>query len=280
MPCLALLLATRVVAAEPAPPPTTGMTSSVTSTASASVTPAGAPSSAASDDVVASLGATLSSLRAEVDAAAGAVAQARRAADDDIAALHRRQRELEARLAQSELTVRELQAREAALAAAGEQADTAARQARAPVDAALAGLQVLVERVPFRTHSRRERIEAARLASVDRAPAEAAALVWPIVVDEAALLNDVARARQPIDVGGTQIIAEVAHVGPLVFWKAKDGRVGTTAPGDGASRFVEVTDAEGRQRLQLFFETLRRGAPSGVLLVPNPLAGNGNGGQR
>jgi hypothetical protein len=278
---IALLVAVGLVAAEPSssslssPAP---VASPASTTASATAVPT--PSTDGSGDVVAALGASLATLRSEVDAAAADVARARRSAEDDVAALQRRSRELEARLNASELAARELQAREAALALASSETAAASAVARAPVVEALDALLAHVETVPYRVHARRERIEAARHALGDRTPADAAALVWPIVADEVALLDETARARQPIEVDGTRLVAEVAHVGALVFWKAKDGRVGVSVPGKAGSRFVEVTDAEGRQRLLLLFETLRRGATSGVLLVPNPLALESDGARR
>ncbi|MBM4281977.1 MAG: DUF3450 family protein [Deltaproteobacteria bacterium] len=262
MLALALLLAAQAHTGTPTAP-----------SASASTTPGPIAAAAdAADATIAALGATLASLRAEVDAAAADVAQSRRAADDDLAALDRRRRELEARLAQSELTARELQARDAALTTATQDAQAAADAARAPVLAVLQSLRVHVDRVPFRVHGRRERIDAVAAAAATLGPDDAAALVWPIIVDEARLLAEVGRVRQPIDVGGAPLIAEVAHVGPLVFWKSKDDRTGVAVSGDRGAQFVSVDDVEARQRLLLFFDALRRGAARGAFVVPHPLA--------
>lgn|GEM_PF-1473165 len=232
------------------------------------------PAAQGTDDVVATLGARLSTLRTAVDAAADDVARARQAETDDTAALERRRRDLQDRLAQSALTLRELQARadgEGSVAAARNATDD---DARAPVLQALTALRAHIDRVPFRAHSRRTRIDAALRAASTATPAAAAALAWPIILDEARLLMERGRARQPIDVGDEHLIAEVAHIGPLHFWKAKDGRVGLATLSDGPARFVEVKDMEGRQRLVLLFDALRRDALTGTFVVPNPLTTN------
>jgi hypothetical protein len=229
------------------------------------------PSSKPADDVVATLGARLATLRAAVDAAADDVARARQAETDDTAALERRRRDLQERLAGSALTLRELKARaesEGAVAAARSATDD---DARAPVLQALTALGAHIDRVPFRSHSRRTRVDAAIRAASTATPTAAAALAWPIILDEARLLQERGRARQPIDVGGERLIAEVAHIGPLHFWKAKDGRVGMATLSDGPARFVEVTEMEGRQRLVLLFDALRRDALTGTFMVPNPI---------
>jgi hypothetical protein len=224
---------------------------------------------------MAHLAASLSTLRAEVEALADVVAERRRSAHDDVAALERRRRDLEARIAQSTLVQAELRARAEALQTAAAARDDADDVRRAPVLHAFDALLAHVDRVPFRPVSRRERIVQARRLAEAASPEQGAALAWPIVLDEARLLSTSGRARQPITLGSstasTPLLVEVAHVGALVFWKAKDGRTGFAAlPVTGAASFVEVTEPEGRQRLLLLFEALRRESPEGTFLVPNP----------
>jgi hypothetical protein len=242
------------------------------SVTSASATGLSAPARMAAagdaDERIATLGAALAALRSDVDAAAHELEQARRAADDEHAALQRRRRDLEARIAESELVARELEAKAAAQATATKSAQGAAQALREPVLRALRALRAHIETVPFRIHGRRERIEAVLRAAEVQAAETTLALAWPLIVEEAELLATTGRARQPIDVEGKPVVAEVAHVGPLVFWKAKDGRVGIATPSEPSARFIAVDEAEGRQRLLLFFDALRRGAARGVFLLP------------
>jgi hypothetical protein len=254
-----LAAASTVDAAPSAPPPGAGSAAAVTD-----------------DDVVANLAGGLAALRSEVEGLAAAVAARRRTRDDELAALGRRRRDLESRAQQSALLQAELQARAAALRATSAAQAADDERARAPVWAAFDAVLAHVDRVPFRPGARRERLLAGRRAAAALTPQDAAASLWPLILEEARLLDSVGRARQPItlDASGTQtqVVAEVAHVGPLVFWRAKDGRVGHAALGpSGPTRFVVVDDAEGRQRLLLLFEALRRDPAGATFLVPNPL---------
>lgn len=219
------------------------------------------------------LGERVASVRTDVDALAAEVARERAGLHDEVAALERRRRELEERIALATLTARELEASATAARAIVDDTTAAQTASRAPVGDAIRRLRVVQARVPFRLHARRARLAAVEAAlSTSPAPSSAAAL-WPIIVDEARLLQGRGRIKQAITVDATPVMAELAHVGPLVWWRAGDGRVGVASlrtTGD-TPRFVVVDDAESRQRLGLFFEALRRGTPTGSWLVPSPL---------
>ena len=219
------------------------------------------------------LAGRLATLRTDVDNVAADVARERAALHDEVAALERRRRELEERIALSALTTRELEARAEALRTATSSSSAALATAQAPVRDAIRRLRQLQARVPFRLHGRRERLAAVERELDGLGASPAAALLWPVIVEEARLLQGRGRVRQGITVDGTPVMAELAHVGPLVWWRAPDGRGGVASlqvEGD-EPRFEVVDDAESRQRLTLFFETLRRQAPGGTWLVPSPV---------
>lgn len=219
------------------------------------------------------LATRLATLRADVDTLAADVARERTALHEEVGALERRRRELEERIALATLTTRELEAQAEATRVVAATTSAALEQSQAPVRGAVARLRQLQARVPFRLHGRRERLAAAERALPGASPSVAAALLWPIIVDEARLLEERGRVRQAISVDGTPVMAELAHVGPLVWWRATDGRGGVASllvQGD-EPRFEVVDDAESRQRLTLFFEALRRPTPTGTWLVPSPL---------
>lgn len=235
-----------------------------------------APATATSDPVTV-LGAELAGLRAAVDTAADQLAQQRQAGRDEQALLERRVQELEGRLAQLALVERELAERDRALTLAHAGRTSEHTAALAPVRDVVAALHAHIDRVPFRAYSRHERLAAVERSLQATSTSTAVDQLWPIVLDEARLLYAVERARQPVELDGARLVVEVAHVGPLVFWKAKDGRVGfatlSAALHEGAPRFVVVDDVEGRQRLMLFFDALRRDATAGTFLLPNPVVG-------
>lgn len=201
--------------------------------------------------------------RAAIETLADDVARERAASREEIAALERRRRELEARLASLRLESRELDVRRQTLEAAHVAREEEVGGARAPVVAAAARLKAHIDAVPFRLTSRGERCEVVARQIVKSTPEAGAAALWPIIVAEARLLSSISRARQPITVDDKPVMAEVAQVGPLVFWKDGD-RTGFTRDG----RFIVADDAETRQRLLLFFAALRRPSATGVFLLP------------
>jgi hypothetical protein len=232
-----------------------------------------AAASATPVDVITGLAGRLATLRADVDTLAADVARERAALHDEVSALERRRRELEERIALATLTTRELEARAAAVQAVTAEASSSLTAAQSPVRDAIGQLRRLQARVPFRLHGRRERLAAVERDIVGLDAAQAAALVWPLLVDEARLLEERGRVRQGITVLGRPVMAEGAHVGPFVWWRPTDGQSGVASllvEGD-EPRFDVVDDAESRQRLTLFFESLRRPSPGGTWLVPSPL---------
>lgn len=228
---------------------------------------------AAPVDIVIGLAGRLATLRADVDTLAADVARERAALHDEVSSLERRRRELEERIALATLTTRELEARAEVLQDVTTEASASLAAAQSPVREAIGRLRQLQARVPFRLHGRRQRLAAVEREIAGLGAAPAAALVWPLLVDEARLLDERGRVRQGITVEGRPVMAELVHVGPFVWWRATDGRSGVASllvEGDDP-RFDVVDDAESRQRLTLFFESLRRPSPAGTWLVPSPL---------
>jgi hypothetical protein len=216
-------------------------------------------------DALVQLGSTLSTLRNDVDSAAADVDSARRAAAADVDALRQRKRALADRLAQSRLVAKELLARSVPIA------DGAPAAHVAVVREVLTALRLHIDRTPFRAHARRSRVDAIELQLDTATAAEVAAALWPLLTDEATLLRERGRARQSIELSGQPALVEVAHVGPLVFFKTKEGDVGVARlPAQGPAVFTTVSDVESRQRLQLWFEAMRKDDVSGLHWLPNP----------
>ncbi len=236
--------------------------------------PAASPSPSTVEETAASrLSARVAELRADVDEVAADVAAERSALHDEVAALERRRRELEERVAQLALSTAALNAQagatERAVAALNEQQGAA----QAPVRDTIARLRRLQARMPFRLHARRARVARVEGMLAASSAVQAASALWPVIIDEATLLKGQGRVRQAIDVDGTPVMAELMHIGPLVWWRAADGRVGVAELGvtDDTPRFTPIDDADARQRIQLFFEARKRGPLSGIWLLPSPM---------
>jgi hypothetical protein len=204
--------------------------------------------------------------RAAVESLADDVARARAGARDELGALQRRRTEIEGRLADARLLQRELLAR-VEVAGRAAAADVVKREAaRAPLRAALTALRQRVAAVPFRTVGRLQGIDVVERGLSGVSVASSTAALWPLLLREARLLEETAGGRQPIVVAGKTVMAEVAHVGPLVWFRSQEGVVGVAEAGG----WRAVDDVEGRQRIAFFLDALRRDAATGLFLLPAP----------
>ncbi|MDP2345095.1 MAG: DUF3450 family protein [Deltaproteobacteria bacterium] len=215
-------------------------------------------------DTLQRLAAGVAAERAAVETLADDVARTRAQARDELGALQRRRTELEGRLAEVRLLQRELQAR-ADVASRVAAADVVkGASARAPLRAAIADLRQRIAVVPFRAGTRLQGVESVERGLSAATVAASTAQLWALLLREARLLDETAGGRQPIVVDGRTVMAEVAHVGPLVWFRTQDGVVGVAEAGG----WRVVGDVEGQQRIAFFLDALRRDAAAGLFLLP------------
>jgi hypothetical protein len=237
------------------------LTFAAASAAAASATPSPA------EQRLAGLAAQVAQARAEVETLADELGRERAASRERIFGLERRRADLEQKLAELRLVRRQLEAQQAQRSADVDAVAASAAAARAPVRAALTALAAHVEAVPFRGPSRSARIAALRDGLEARPALASAVALWPIVAEEAALLMATGRVKQGITLPDqSRAVAEVAHLGPFVFFRLDDGRVGHV---DGGA-FVVVDAPDVRAQIGLVFERLKRERLDGVFLVPLP----------
>jgi hypothetical protein len=225
-------------------------------------------STATSTSTVVKLSQQVATLRTEVDALADDVGQQRRALNDELAALSRRSAELQARLEQATTATRAYEERRRVVETDVASGVDEATATLVPVREALARLAQHQQHVPFRLHAR----TAARLVVERSLPGlgaeAAAAAVWPLLLDEARLLTEQGRVKQAIVVDGTPLVAEVAHVGPLIVWRSGDRAGGVRTEADGSVVFVDASDAATRQQIAAFLEAFKRDRLAGTWLLP------------
>jgi hypothetical protein len=221
-----------------------------------------------STQTVVKLSQQVATLRTEVDALADDVGQQRRALNDELAALSRRSTELQARLEQAQTSTRAYEERRRVVEVDVATGVDEATATLVPVREALSKLAQHQQQVPFRLHAR----TAARLVVERSLPGlgaeAAAAAVWPLLLDEARLLTEQGRVKQAIVVDGTPLVAEVAHVGPLIVWRSGDRAGGMRTTADGAVVFVDASDAATRQQIAAFLEAFKRDRLAGTWVLP------------
>lgn len=221
------------------------------------------------DEEIASLGASLAQLRAEVDGLSADVTTARAQAREEQLALARRRAALEGDLESARMLAAELRTRLDALERSSADKTTAAAALVAPIADALRRVRAVIEGgAPFQTKARLLRVDAvdAMLTSAPPDPVAALAALAPVLAEEAKLARTTQRARQPITVEGEQVVADVIRIGTVaVLFRTPKGAVGYAAAG-GAWR--TLTNEADRERVQEMFALYRKDAPNRVLLVP------------
>lgn len=241
-------------------------------------------SAAARGDVALTLGRSIAALRAEVDALAADVEAARVERQDEQLALARRKTALVAQLDEARFTTVELGRKVEELTKASAAQTTAREAAAAPLRSALARLRAHIDSgVPVRLRERLARLQEAELALEDGGPVDALQRMRILVEAERALETSHERLRQPIEVGGKPVVADVVRLGLVhAFYRLKDGAVGEAVPsseeaapqaGDTPARRARwrpITDADTRARVLALFDALRGTGPTEVVLVPLP----------
>ena len=183
--------------------------------------------------------ASLAALAADVDAAAVALADARTAARDELAALRSERAELARQVRAETARGKALDQMRREAEARGQAEDEAARRWHAPTLAAIAAARAHVEAtLPFARGDRLavlQRLDADLGAAV---PDYARALerLLRFIEEEEAMGREIALTQQALTVEGHEQIVDVVRLGmALMYVRTADGRVGWVRPeADGA----------------------------------------------
>lgn len=163
----------------------------------------------------------LAALRQEVDALSEGLRETRRGVQDTLTSLRAERAELERQLRLEHVRLETLAALETERGARAEGLEDRQRAWRAPLLAAVEATRAHVERaVPF---AREARLEALRKLRVDIERegsdlAGALARLWRFIEDESALSREIGRARQPIELDGRPVLADVIHFGMATLY--------------------------------------------------------------
>lgn len=134
--------------------------------------------------------------------------------------------------------------------------------------------EAVAKGLPFKTQERladldrlRSQVEAGEIK-----PDEGLTRLWSAVEDELRLARENGLHRNPIELDGKSVLAEVARLGMvLLYFQTSDDRVGMVIPAaDGKWTFTLVTDKEGRKQILYLFECLKKRIRHGYFELPNP----------
>ncbi len=225
---------------------------------------------------------SLETLARELVAMRGEVEQLQSRLDELQQAQRARRLALAGQRAELEGKLRQARLQEKQLRRSLEEQREAIRRAQSEDQALAPLLHRLIERqrqrvqsgLPFKTQE--------RLALLDEiqtelehgviSAAQAATRLWAFIEDEARLARESGLYRQPVDIGGEIVLAEVARLGLIaLFYRSPEGRVGYLQRDENAWRARPITDPEAGRQVDELFEALARQVHSGFFLLPNAL---------
>lgn len=222
------------------------------------------------DTEIATLGAALAVLRADVEGLAADVDTARAEAKEEQLALARRRAALDNDVETARLTRVELVATASALEASTLEQRTAADDIARPLRTSLAAIRGTIERsAPFQQRARLARIDDVGRVLDAEGPVRALEALGPVIAEEAKLARTTQRAKQSITVDGETMMADVIRLGTVaVLFRTPTGSVGSARRLNGAVTWQVLASDEDRALVRELFDLHRAQAPARVVRIP------------
>lgn len=235
------------------------------------------PSAGPSTDISAKrLAEELVTLRSEVEALSEELETRRAEQREELSSLAQRKAEVESEARREELRIRRVDAALEEQRAAVAKAVDGERELTPAVLAAGDELRAHVRRgIPFQTEERLAAIDevTSALAAGELSPTKAALRMWALHQDEARLVKESGLYRQPIDLDGERVLAEVARVGMvLLYFKTPSGVVGRAVKSGATWRYEVLTGADDVRRTEQLFDAFKKQLRAGWFELPVALS--------
>ncbi len=128
--------------------------------------------------------------------------------------------------------------------------------------------------LPFKIDERLEALQDIRdqLNKGVMSPSRAATRLWAFYEDEIRLTRENGIYRQPVDIEGEIILADVARLGMvMMYFVTTDDRYGVVLNRNNDWEYRVVEDADGNKHIADLFDSLRKQVRSGYFELPFPL---------
>lgn len=130
--------------------------------------------------------------------------------------------------------------------------------------------------LPFRTADRLKDLDRLKdqVENGQIKPDEGLTRLWSAIEDELRLARENGLYRNPVQVDGQEVLADVARIGMvLLYFKTADNRTGMAVPGaEGTWTFTYVTDKAAQKQILYLFEGFQKRIKHGYFELPNPYA--------
>lgn len=228
----------------------------------------------AQDQSLDNLAQELIRLRTDVEALHSELERKRENYRTELRSLATQKAELEATKRREELSIRQLEedladTRKAARAAG------VAGEALEPV--LMNAISALEERIhsglPFKPQERLASLEEIerQMKSGAMTPQRAVSRLWGFYEDELRLTRENGIYSQVINLGGDEILVDVARLGmALMYFRTRDGIYGLAVETGSGWEFARVSDSEGARRIATLFDSLAKQIRTGYFTLPNP----------
>jgi len=235
--------------------------------------------STAAADSGALMAANLAALRNEVEELAAEVEGRKEAMRGELRSYAAQKADLEMERQRVEMTIRQLRA------AKEKRAEATALEGQRDVvlkPAVLEAIGYVKRRIllglPFKRDERAAELDRLIRQMDDgllRAP-DVVARLWDRVEDELRLASENGIYSQVITVGEEELLVDVARVGMvMMFWKARDGRIGKTVREGSTWTYGMVGSKRGREQVLELFDAFKKQIRTGFFVLPNGLPEGG-----
>ncbi len=128
--------------------------------------------------------------------------------------------------------------------------------------------------LPFKIDERLEALQDIRdqMNKGVMSPSRAATRLWAFYEDEIRLTRENGIYRQPVDIEGEIILADVARLGMvMMYFVTTDDRYGVVLNRNSDWEYQVVEEADGNKHIADLFDSLRKQVRSGYFELPSPL---------
>jgi len=219
----------------------------------------------------------LAELRSEVDSLTAKVESKKQRVQSRLRSIRRQRADIERQIEQEKTKIERLKrsVRERRQELESEQA--AAEDLKPAVEEAFATVRTSVrDGPPFKRAERLEQLDKleSQMAEGLLSPQKAVSRLWQFVEDELRLSRENGLYSQVVDLGGEEVLADVARVGMVsLYFKTEDGRVGIAERTDDGWAWRTVEGDEKRRRIEKLFESFQKNIRVGYFELPNGLRG-------
>ncbi len=223
------------------------------------------------------LAARLAELRTEVEALSSDVEAKKEEKRTRLRSLSAQKADLEFQLQREERRIAELRARAERQRETMSKDTTVGNELKPALDEAMDDLEARIQAgLPFKRAERLEAVAELRR-KIDQGlltPQKGAVQLWALFEDEMRLGRENGLYRQVIELGGDEVLVDVARLGMVtMYFRTDDGRVGRVVQGgDGAAShgwtWVETASERDQRQVAALFDAMRKQIRTGYFELP------------